>query len=530
MLEVKSPRNFYFSRRSESRNNSIKHQQSIYKVCLSCISMISVVIPAFNEEKLLADCLSSLKNQDYQGQFEVIVVDNGSKDNTANIARQFGARVIPANKKTGVGYARQAGAEAAGGDIIAQADADSVYPRDWLQKIAEWFTSQPKVVGVSGRYTYREKFRWAKLELFVRHCVNTISAIVFGRPFMVSGATFAFRRTAFISVNGYRGLIYSVDQVGISGRLSRKGRVAYDGRLRILTSSRSVQKPTVVLIRDIFVNIHRLNMYYLNTMTHRKWEFRAKLLLKRFSNWLIPIPILIVSLLAYGYFIPASPVFGKIYSKAAAPGNTVALTFDDGPNEPYTSQVLDILKGSGIKATFFLIGENVKLYPDTANRILNEGHTIGNHSFSHQANHALSTFGSRDLQLAQEVIFNTTEVTPFLYRPPHGKKSPWELQSLKKDEMIEVTWSVAANDQHTLAYFGSQSASTFTRDIVSRTNPGDIILLHDGYGTQHNNAKSDKTLIVKALPLIIDQLKAKGYRFVTVPELLNVPAYKEGTP
>jgi peptidoglycan/xylan/chitin deacetylase (PgdA/CDA1 family) len=251
---------------------------------------------------------------------------------------------------------------------------------------------------------------------------------------------------------------------------------------------------------------------------------------RRIATRLLPVPVLILSLVAYGYFIPASPVFGKVYYKGSPAENIVALTFDDGPNDPYTSQILDILDSYNIKATFFVIGRNVELYPETARRIVAEGHILGNHSYSHNANHALTEYGFRDLQLAQEVIFNITGVSPHLYRPPHGKKSPWELYDVKKEGLIEVTWSVSANDQHVVAYFGEPSPETFAKEIVHETHPGEIILLHDGYGTLHGTVKSDKDITVKALPLIIEQLQAKGYRLVTVPELLDKPAYNEALP
>ena len=259
-------------------------------------------------------------------------------------------------------------------------------------------------------------------------------------------------------------------------------------------------------------------------------EFTTRTPRRRLATRLLPVLVLVISLVAYGYFIPTSPVFGKVYYEAPTKEKVVALTFDDGPNEPYTSQVLDILASYNIKATFFLIGKNVELYPETARRIIAEGHVVGNHSYSHNANHALTEYGAKDLERAQETIYNTIGVIPHLYRPPNGKKSPWELQAVKKKGMIEVTWSVSANDQHVLAYFGKPSPEKFAREIVNRTNPGEIILLHDGYGTLHNTAKADKSLTVKALPLIIEQLEAKGYRFVTVPELLNVPAYNEALP
>ena len=207
--------------------------------------MISIVIPAFNEEKFLPDCLRSLRNQDYKGEYEIIVADNGSTDDTAGIARKFGAKVVPCPERKGVFYARQIGADAARGDIIAQADADTVYPRDWLRRIADQFASHPEVVAVAGRFIYGNSPWWAKFEYLVRHIVNWLTTALFGIPLVVSGATFAFRRRAFLSVNGYRGLSYSPDQYGISSRLSKLGKVLYDKNLCVSTSSRSVQKPVL---------------------------------------------------------------------------------------------------------------------------------------------------------------------------------------------------------------------------------------------------------------------------------------------
>jgi peptidoglycan/xylan/chitin deacetylase (PgdA/CDA1 family) len=229
----------------------------------------------------------------------------------------------------------------------------------------------------------------------------------------------------------------------------------------------------------------------------------------------------IVLLIAGGYFIPTSPVFGKVYYKGNCPEKVVALTFDDGPNEPYTSEILDLLASYNVKATFFVIGENVELYPETAKRIVAEGHVLGNHSYSHNANHALTGYGAKDLTMAEEAIVNTVGVSPHLYRPPHGKKSPWELEKIKEQGLVEVTWSDSANE------LSGASASSLAQEIVKKTKPGEIILLHDGYGTSHDSSKSDKSLTVEVLPLIIKELQAQGYRFVTVPELLSIPAYND---
>ncbi|MBI4295698.1 MAG: polysaccharide deacetylase family protein [Chloroflexi bacterium] len=250
----------------------------------------------------------------------------------------------------------------------------------------------------------------------------------------------------------------------------------------------------------------------------------GKTMARRITFRMLPITLSML-LLVYGYFVPSSPVFGKVYSQSNARERVVALTFDDGPNEPYTSEILDILNKYDVKATFFVVGMNVERYPDTARRMLSEGHVLGNHSYSHKANHAISNFGVKDFKRAEEAIYNTTGVIPHLYRPPHGKKTPWELSGLRKAGLIEVNWTVSTNELHRELVFGKPTPEMVAKDIISEITPGKIILLHDGYGTNHNDAKSDKSLTVQALPLIIERLQVKGYRFLTVPELLNVSAY-----
>lgn len=92
-----------------------------------------------------------------------------------------------------------------------------------------------------------------------------------------------------------------------------------------------------------------------------------------------------------------------------------------------------------IRATFFVIGKNVELYPETVKRIIAEGHVLGNHSYSHDAVHTLTQYDSDDLKMAQEVIYNTVGVRPHLYRPPRGAKTPWELESAEELGMITIT-------------------------------------------------------------------------------------------
>ncbi len=484
------------------------------------MTMISVVVPALNEEKFIAECLESLKNQDYQGEYEIIVVDNGSSDNTVGIARSYGAKVIPCLKKRSVTYARQVGAEAATGDIIVQADADTVYPRDWLTKIAEHFTSHPDTVALAGRFLYKDPPSWAGFEYVLRDWTNRLSAALFHRPLLVSGATFAFCKRAFLDMGGYNESSFSADQLGISGRLSKAGKILYDRDFYALTSSRSVRKPLIVCIMEGVGHVSRWAGYLGKVYADGLEEFANKTTLRRVVFRVSPVAVILI-VLAYGYAIPTSPVFGKVYYKGDNHNKVAALTFDDGPNEPYTSEVLDILDKYNVKATFFCVGQNVQLYPETAKRIVAEGHVLGNHSYTHNANHALTEYGAKDLIVAEKAIFDTVGVEPHLYRPPHGKKSPWELDAVKDQGMIEVTWSVSTGELNT------RSFEKVADRIVDETHQGEIILLHDGYGTSHNCSQADKSLTVEALPLIIEKLQAEGYTFVTVPELLDVPSYNK---
>jgi len=490
--------------------------------------MISIVVPALNEEKFLPDCLKSLRNQDYTGTYEIILADNGSTDKSASIARDFGARVVPCGEKKSVFYARQIGADSAQGDIIAQADADTVYPHDWLRRIADRFEKHPEVVAVTGRYVYTTPPWWAPVEYVIRSVVNWLTTPIIGRPWIVSGATFAFRRKTFVELDGYHDIKYAPDQWGIASRLRQRGKVAFDNGLCVATSPRSVNKPLLRIFKEGLINWGRWGKYVLNQPIQPSNLVNRIFRRNRMAEVVILIIMaLVMFVVAGGYFLPSAPFFGKVYASAKSTDKTIALTFDDGPNEPYTSEILDILNSHHINATFFVIGENAQLYPDVVNKIIADGNVIGNHSYSYDASHALTSFGVKDMDKAEDVLYSITGVKPHLYRPPHGNKSPWEIDGVKDEGLIEVTWDVAANDRHLLADFGKPTAENYAGEIVKAAKPGSIVLLHDGYGLLHDCTKSDESLTVQALPLIIEQLQSEGYQFVTVPDLLHISAYNK---
>jgi peptidoglycan-N-acetylglucosamine deacetylase len=482
-------------------------------------TMISVVIPALNEEKLIARCLESLQKQDYSEPFEIIVVDNGSLDGTVQIARGLGVRVVDCPKK-GVALARQCGADAARGDIIVQADADTIYPIWWLSRIQFQFRRRPAAVAVAGTFIYIKPPWWARIEYFLRVFFGILSSVVFGHPLVISGANLAFYKRALVRIGGYQPGSYSADQINIATRLSTVGKVVYDGRLWCATSDRSVTKPVFSILIAFIGHISRFSGYVfasLGALFNRRKKRRFSLSTGTYIK--IAIPAIIISVLCYGYFVPASPVFGKVYSRSVTTNKVIALTFDDGPNEPYTSQVLDVLKQYDIQATFFVVGYNVKLYPETVKRIVDEGSVVGDHSYYHNANHALKFNGDKDILLAEQAIYDATGLKPHLYRPPHGKKSPWELDAIKHDGFVEVVWNISTNE------LSGRSPQFLAEQIIKKASPGGIILMHDGYGTIHNAPRADKSKTVAMLPLIIERLEAEGYTFVTVPDLLHIPAY-----
>jgi len=294
--------------------------------------MISIVIPALNEEKYLPDCLKSLRNQDYTGPYEIIIADNGSTDNTVRIAGDFQARVVPCPEKKSVFYARQIGADAAHGDIIAQADADTLYPRNWLSRIADRFAKHPEIVAVTGRYVYTEPPWWSVVEYVIRTATNLWTVPVLGRPWVVSGATFAFRREAFVKLDGYHGILYAPDQWGIASRLTRAGKVSFDNKLRVITSSRSVKKPLFRILKEGLINWGRWGKYLVAKPLSAIGRFISSVFRKnKMATVLVSaILALILFVIAGGYFLPTASFFRKVYALDKNQNSSLAVVQQGG--------------------------------------------------------------------------------------------------------------------------------------------------------------------------------------------------------
>jgi peptidoglycan-N-acetylglucosamine deacetylase len=192
----------------------------------------------------------------------------------------------------------------------------------------------------------------------------------------------------------------------------------------------------------------------------------------------------------------------------------VALTFDDGPHQKHTREILDILKQNDVKATFFVIGENAQNHPDIIKEMSADGNIIGNHSYSHPRLNTLSDDEiETELTKTSNLIYKTIKKSPVLFRPPYGSQSRRSIRTVNNFGFTTITWSYMSKDYE----LDKTTSEKIAREIINNTAPGSIIGLHDGGGNR------EKT--VAALPIIIHNLKKKGYEFLTVSELLSIDAY-----
>ena len=181
----------------------------------------------------------------------------------------------------------------------------------------------------------------------------------------------------------------------------------------------------------------------------------------------------------------------------------VAITFDDGPSTVYTEILLDGLKERGVKATFFLTGREIQYSEDVVKRMSEEGHIVGNHTYSHvDLKRTNYNTAKEEIEKTNDCIKKVTGKKPKYIRPPYGD---WDERLLEETDMSIVLWSVDPED------WKDQNASIVANRVIKNTNPGDVILLHDIFKTS-----------VDAAFIIIDELKSRGYEFVTIDKIDSV--------
>ncbi|MBN3942010.1 polysaccharide deacetylase family protein [Nostoc sp. NMS9] len=186
----------------------------------------------------------------------------------------------------------------------------------------------------------------------------------------------------------------------------------------------------------------------------------------------------------------------------------IALTFDDGPWPESTAQVLDILKKNQIKGTFFLIGQNVKNYPGLVKREIAEGHVIGNHTWHHWYQFLNPQAAAYEIDHTADLIYQVTGIKTNLFRPPGGIMHNGVASYARNSKYAIIRWSSDSVD------YSRPAVPKLINNVFRRAKPGGIVLMHDGGG---NRSKT-----VQALPEIIANFRKQGYKFVTIPELLEM--------
>jgi len=211
----------------------------------------------------------------------------------------------------------------------------------------------------------------------------------------------------------------------------------------------------------------------------------------------------------------AAPPKARHLSFGCAEGRRVALTFDDGPNPPYTEQILDLLTTAGVHATFFDEGQAVEARPDIVRDEIARGMTVGSHSYGHSQDlPAMShTAFADDLRRAEDAIVAAIGEKPRIYRSPFGHTSDTMLEEEQKRGYVSIGWDVDSED------WSRTSVDRVVSNVLDRAHPGAIVLMHDG-GLGGGNP--DRSTTVAALPRIIGGLRQQGYTLVTVPEIAGI--------
>ncbi len=190
-----------------------------------------------------------------------------------------------------------------------------------------------------------------------------------------------------------------------------------------------------------------------------------------------------------------------VESEGGAEIKQVALTYDDGPDPRYTEQILDVLAEEDIHATFFLMGKQVEQYPEIVKKMGNEGHLLGNHTYSHiNINRTPEIRVREEIGRTNQLICSSSGITPEFFRPPFGCNQE---KLFKQMGLIPVFWTLDTLD------WQSQNAPAVVNHILKHVKDDDIILMHDEFAST-----------VEATRILIPKLKEMGYTFVTVDEIL----------
>ncbi len=211
--------------------------------------------------------------------------------------------------------------------------------------------------------------------------------------------------------------------------------------------------------------------------------------------------------------VPSWQLYGRSFVGLSRGMKKLALTYDDGPNDPYTEQLLDVLARHEAKATFFLIGRYVKQRPDIARKIVASGHTIGNHTWNHPCLIFCSSAETRrQLADTQKAIEDACGVRPTLFRPPFGGRRPGTFSIARELGLEPIMWRVTCYD------WNATSNESIERNARRQIRGGEVILLHDG---GHKAFGTDRSHTVKATDNLLHEYRGRGFEFASVANMVR---------
>ncbi|MGZ4730614.1 MAG: polysaccharide deacetylase family protein [Terriglobales bacterium] len=224
------------------------------------------------------------------------------------------------------------------------------------------------------------------------------------------------------------------------------------------------------------------------------------------------------SAVGYQSMAPTGQWFGRTFTGLGRGSKQLALTYDDGPNDPHTLRLLEVLARHDVHATFFLIGRYVDQRPDIVRELVKAGHVVGNHTFTHpllifkRARELREQFTRCERALTEAVGEHSN-----LFRPPFGGRRPAVLHMARQMGLEPIMWNVTGYD------WSAQSVEHIEHKVTRQVRGGNVILLHDG---GHRDFGADRSYTVIATDRLVSRYQAEGYEFVTVPEMMRKAAVR----
>jgi peptidoglycan/xylan/chitin deacetylase (PgdA/CDA1 family) len=213
----------------------------------------------------------------------------------------------------------------------------------------------------------------------------------------------------------------------------------------------------------------------------------------------------------YQSMAPTGQWFGRTFAGGVRGSKQIVLTYDDGPNDPHTLKLLDVLAKHSVRATFFMIGRYVQQRPDIARAVAQAGHVIGNHTFTHPLLIFKSGAQTRtQLVDCHQALGDAIGEHSNLFRPPFGGRRPATLRIARELGLQTVMWNVTGYD------WNAPPAAVIEKKVMRQMRGGDVILLHDG---GHRALGADRAQTVLATDHLIRRYKDEGYEFVPVEEM-----------